>query len=117
VSWTNTEYGLRAKKFGARQFEEYPESMDFSTDLNPLYSSFSKDKVFSPKPVKILRSTMPRKQEEDFGEELVVYDDLHVKDLNLLTRYSSFVQLELPIISEDTRQKASTQASSTNQQT
>jgi len=60
MSWTNEEYELRAKKHGTRHFEEYPEIIGASTDYNPLYSSFSKDLFFNPKPIKKLKSSTQR---------------------------------------------------------
>lgn len=74
--------------------------MEFSTDYNPIYSSFSKDHFFSPKPVKVMKSSV-QKTHDDFKDEETLIEDFHDKDLNLLTRYSSFVKLEPQTISEN----------------
>lgn len=101
ISWTNQEYYLRAKKHGTRHFEEYPEAVEFSTDLNPLYSSFAKDACFSPKPLKALRSSIQKAPSEFKADDPQGLEDLHPRDLNLLTRYSSFVRLEPPSLQEN----------------
>lgn len=42
-----------------------------------------------------------QKTHDDFKDEETLIEDFHDKDLNLLTRYSSFVKLEPQTISEN----------------
>lgn len=77
ASWTNEEYDLWPKKHGTRHFEEYPLIEGFSTDYNPMYSSFSKDKIYSPKPVKVLWSSLNQSIQNVEEYEPSLVDDLH----------------------------------------